>query len=174
MQLLIYLYLINKSGVVKNPKIAGAYIDHFLDELKPAIYGKTYEEIEDTRIDGISIKDHEILKHIDKYYDVKSYIKGIRIKNDGDFYSNSKVYLESDFDWFLKIVEENIKEVVKSIENCDFEINPKRYYGTKPNEVVGCEYCKFKEVCYMSAKDIKMLKKSTIEEVLGDKHELDA
>ena len=173
MQLLIYLYLILKSNFVENFKIAGVYIDHILDELKSSEYGKTYDEIVDNRLDGLTIKNHEVLKHIDKFYDIKSYIKGIRVKSDGDFYTNSRVYSEKDFDKLLEIVESNINEVIDSIEKCDFEINPKRYLGSKPDEIVGCEFCPFKEVCYMSAKDIKMLEKGTLESILGDDNEMD-
>ena len=173
MQLLVYLYLINKSNYVENSKIAGAYIDHFLDELKTAKNGRKYEEIEDSRIDGISTRNRKILKHIDKYYDVKSYIKGLDINNDGSFSANAKVYSDEYFEFFMNTVEDNIKNVVESIEECDFEINPKRY-ANKPDEIVGCEYCTFKEICYMSAKDIKTIKKGNLKEMLGDNDELDA
>ena len=172
MQLLLYLYLITKSNI-KNPKVAGAYIDHILDELKTSEYGKKYEDIVDDRLDGLTIRNHEILKHIDQFYDVKSYLKGIRVKNDGDFYSNSRVYSEHDFTLLLDLVEKNIKEVIKSIETCSFEINPKRYLGTSPDEVEGCSYCPFKEVCYMTASNIKLLKKANLDEILGDTNELD-
>jgi len=173
MQLLIYLYLVTKTDFIENPKIAGAYIDHILDELKNSEYGKKYEEIVDTRLDGITIKNHEILSHIDEFYDINSYLKGIKVKKDGEFYSYSKVYSERDFDKLLKIVEENINNVIASIEACDFEIDPKRYVGSKPSEIIGCEFCPFKEVCYMSAKDIKMLNKTTVEEILGDENAVD-
>ena len=172
MQLLIYLYLINKSNYVENSKIAGAYIDHFLDELKPAEYGKTYEEINSSKLDGISTRNREILKHIDKDYDVNSYIKGMAITKDDVFGAHAKVYSDKNFDFFMKTVEDNIKDVVKSIEECDFEINPKRFIN-KPDEVVGCEYCTFKEICYMSAKDIKLIKKGNLEEMLGDNDGVD-
>ena len=173
MQLLIYLYLITKTNYVLNPKIAGAYIDHILDDLKSSEYGKKYEDITDNKLDGITIKDHEVLKHIDNMYDVSSYIKGIRVKTDGDFHANAKVYSEKDFNKLFDIVEDNIKKIVDSIENCDFEINPKRYLGTKPDDIIGCEFCPYKEVCYVSGKDIKALKKTTLEEMLGDLNELD-
>jgi len=173
MQLLVYLYLITKTDFIKNSKIAGAYIDHILDELKPSSFGKNYDEIIDNRLEGLSINDKRILNHIDNYYDINSYIKGIKVKKDGEFYSNSKVYSEKTFNKFLNIIEENIKEVVNSIDSCDFSINPKRYYGTKPNEIIGCEFCPFKEVCYMTAADIKMLKKHELDEIIGDQNEVD-
>ena len=174
MQLLIYLYLIIKSNVIKNPKIAGAYIDSVLDELKPSEYGKTYEEIAGSKLDGLTIKNHEILKHIDHYYDINTYLKGVKFKKDGDFRADARVFKESDFEKFLQVIENNINEVVKSIENCDFRINPKKYYGTKSDDIKGCEFCNFKDVCYMTAKDIKMLKKEELKDILGDEDEVDA
>ena len=172
MQLLVYLYLIMKTDFIKKPKIAGAYIEHILDELKSFEFGKTYAEIEDNRLEGYTTNNREILSHIDKYYDINSYIKGIRVKTDGDFYANASVYSERNFAKLLTIVENNINEMIASIENCDFEINPKRYL-TKPDEIVGCEYCPFKEVCYVNAKNIKIIEKTTVEEMLGEENEVD-
>ena len=174
MQLPLYLYLILKSNVIQNPKIAGAYIDSVLDELKPSEYGKKYEEIVDNKLDGITIKDCKILKHIDKYYDINSYIKSLKFNKNGDFSANTHVYKESDFEKFLAIIEENINKMVTALENCDFEINPKKYYGTNYDDIKGCEFCSFKDVCYMSAKDIKMLKKENMKDIIGDEDELDA
>ena len=67
-----------------------------------------------------------------------------------------------------------LSEVKKSvIENCDFKINPKRYITAKPSDIIGCEFCPFKEICYVNAKDIVILNETTMEEILGDENELD-
>ncbi len=168
MQLLIYLYLIKNAKFLSNVEIAGAYVDSILNELKPFEFGKTYDEIVDNRLIGITTNNKEILSHIDKYYDVNSFIKGIKLKTDGDFYYYSKVYNESDFDKLLKIVDDNINKVIDDILKCDFKINPKRYSDAKVDEIIGCEYCKFKEICYMSSNNIEIIERKTIEEVLGD------
>lgn len=152
MQLPIYLYLITKNG---NYKIAGAYLDHILDEIKTSVYGKRYDEIVDNRLEGITTSDKSVLKHIDKFYDVNSFIKGIKVKNDGDFYAFSKVYSDEEFNDMLTLVDTKIKEVIASIKDADFKINPKKYYGE--SEIAGCSFCPFKEVCYMSYKDVEMI-----------------
>ena len=42
---------------------------------------------------------------------------------------------------------------IKSIKDNHFDINPK-YVG---KENLGCEFCKFKDICYMTNKDIVYL-----------------
>ena len=51
-------------------------------------------------------------------------------------------------------LEELAYQINSRIEKCDFEINPKRYLGTKPDDIIGCEFCPYKEVCYVSGKDM--------------------
>lgn len=175
MQLLVYLYLVKNSKFIKNPVLAGAYIEHILDDLKAAVDGKTYEEIEASanRLEGLTTKNKDVLVHMDKYYDIDSYIKGIKVKNDGEFYNYSKVYTDKEFDILLSYIDDNIKKIINSIEECDFKIDPKRYITAKPSDIVGCEFCPFKEVCYVNAKDIKILKETTYEELMGDNNEVD-
>ena len=40
--------------------------------------------------------------------------------------------------------------LIKSIKECSFEINPKKLGNT----LVGCEYCGFKDICYMNNDNI--------------------
>lgn len=175
MQLLMYLYLIKNTTLIKNPRLAGAYIEHILDELKNAEIGKSYAEIEksNNRLEGLTLKDQNILKHFDHNYETSSYIKGIKLKKDLEFYNYSRVYDESEFDILLKYIDENIKTVVKAIEQGDFKINPKRYITAKPSDIIGCEFCPFKEICYVSAKDVVILNETTMEEIMGEKNEVD-
>ena len=37
------------------------------------------------------------------------------------------------------------------IENANFEINPKMISGQN----IGCEHCKYKDICFMTNRDIK-------------------
>ena len=97
----------------------------------------------------------------------------ILILKDGEFYNYSKVYTDSEFDILLSYIDDNIKKIINSIEECDFKIDPKRYITAKPSDIVGCEFCPFKEVCYVNAKDIKILKETTYEELMGDNNEVD-
>ena len=160
-QLLIYLYLIKESNLFNNPIVAGAYIDHILEDLKNYEYGKKYEET--LKLEGITTNNKEILKKIDNFYDVNSFIKGIKIKKDGDFNSTAQVYSNEEFTRFLDIVDEKLKEVVTSILKCDFEINPKKYQNK--DEIIGCKYCPFKEVCYMNYKNVLVLESGEKDEI---------
>ncbi len=175
MQLLMYLYLIKNTKNISNPRLAGAYIEHILDELKNAEPGKKYVDIEkaNNRLEGLTTSDKSILEHVDHNYEINSFIKGIKVKNDGEFYNYSKVYSEEEFDVLLKYIEDNINKVIEAIENCDFKINPKRYITAKPNDIIGCEFCPFKEVCFVNAKNIVILNETTMEEIMGDENEVD-
>ncbi len=166
MQLLMYLYLIKNTSKITNPVLAGAYIEHILDELKPAEKGKTYAEIEknNCKLEGITTNDKNIIAHIDNNYDVSSFIKGMKVKSDGDFYSYAKVYSEEQFNKLLELVDQNINKVIQKIEECDFKINPKKYMGS--NDITGCEFCPFKEICYRKPNDIELLKETTLEEIM--------
>ena len=59
---------------------------------------------------------------------------------------------------------EKINEVIKAIENTNFNINPKRI----KDEVVGCKFCKFKDLCFRKEEDIWDLKLAVFKEIVGD------
>ena len=74
---------------------------------------------------------------------------------------NDKLSITDKID---KIVDERINEVVGAIEEGDFSINPKRVKG----ELIGCEFCKYKEICYRKEEDIVDLEYKTRKDILGD------
>ena len=53
---------------------------------------------------------------------------------------------------------------MEAIWKGDFPINPKRVKG----ELIGCEFCKYKEICYRREEDIVDLEYKTREDILGD------
>ena len=79
----------------------------------------------------------------------------MRVKTDGEFYSYSKVLNNDEIDKLISIVDNNINNCIKNIEEGNFNINPKAI----DNKNIGCNYCKFKDICFMSHKDIVNLKK---------------
>ena len=58
-----------------------------------------------------------------------------------------------------KIIEENITNIL----GCDFNINPKQI-GL---DLVGCEYCKYKDICFMKNEDVVKLKEYSDLSFLG-------
>ena len=62
----------------------------------------------------------------------------------------------------LEIVNNKVDEAIEDIQNVNFDINPKRI----DNELIGCKYCKFSDICYKNEKNIINLKSQNYEEFL--------
>ena len=50
----------------------------------------------------------------------------------------------------IKYTKDEIETKLDSILDSDFSINPKSYAGKN----ISCEYCKFKDICFMKDSDI--------------------
>lgn len=156
MQLLLYLYLIKNTNVIKNPIFTGMYLEPILSNVLKQTDGKTYKELlkNEYKWVGYTIDNIKRVSEIDKNYEINSFIKGLRVKSDNTFYTTSKVIDEIKLDKLIEIVENNIDNVITSIKKCDFAINPKKLGGSN----VSCTYCPYKDICFMTNNDIVNLK----------------
>lgn len=156
MQLLLYLYLIKNTNVIKNPIFTGMYLEPILSNVLKQTDGKTYKELlkNEYKWVGYTIDNIKRVSEIDKNYEINSFIKGLRVKSDNTFYVTSKVIDEIKLDKLIEIVENNIDNVITSIKKCDFAINPKKLGGSN----VSCTYCPYKDICFMTNNDIINLK----------------
>lgn len=147
-QLPIYLYLLKKSSRFKNSVIAGFYIEKALNNCLNIDKNKSLETLkkENLRLQGYTNSNETIISLLDDNYLDSKMIKGLRFKNDGSFYSTSKVLSNEEMDKLIIVVDEIIDKVIKSIVNGDYEINPKVIKGKN----IACEYCKFKDICYVT------------------------
>lgn len=147
-QLPIYLYLLKKSSRFKNSVIAGFYIEKVLNNCLNIDKNKSLETLkkENLRLQGYTNSNKTIISLLDDNYLDSKMIKGLRFKNDGSFYSTSKVLSDEEMDKLIIVVDEIIDKVIKSIVNGDYEINPKVIKGKN----IACEYCKFKDICYVT------------------------
>jgi len=168
MQLPIYLYLANNSSL-KNIEIAGFY-------LQKVIHSKlAYQENKDYnielsklyRLEGYSNNNEEILSKFDKSYNDSLMIKGMKTSSKG-FYAYSKVLNNEQINNINNLVDNKINEAINNILETNFDINPKRI-GTN---LKGCEYCKFKDICYMKEENIISLEEKNYKDFLGG--EIDA
>ncbi len=150
LQLPIYLYLVSKSHLFKNPLYAGFYLQNILD--KNLKRSDDYLEMrkDSLKLKGYSNKDLSILKYLDSTLQNSKIIKGLRVKSDGDFYSTSKVLNNREITKLIEVTESIIDKSIESILKGDFQINPKRI-GYDKN--VGCLYCPFKDICYKEESD---------------------
>lgn len=155
MQLPVYLYL--ARHMFPDSVFAGFYLQIILNgnynyDPKKSI-DKQREE--DLKLLGFSNSNKEILREFDESYENSKFIKSMRVKTDGEFYNYSKVLNNDEIDKLISIVDNNINDCIHNIEEGNFNINPKAI----DNKNIGCNYCKFKDICFMSHKDIVNLKK---------------
>ena len=113
-------------------------------------------------IEGFSNSNEEILTKLDSNYCDSGMIKGMKTSAKG-FYAYTKVLNEKQITNLEKLVEEKIDEASQNIIDSKFDINPKKI-GLN---LVGCEFCKFKDICYMKEEDIVNLKEQNYKDFLG-------
>lgn len=145
-QLPVYLFLARNLNI-ENVVFGGFYLHQVLNSsINP--------DPNSFKLVGYSNKDTEILKMVDSSYTNSEIIKSLRVKNDGDFYSYSKVLTNEEIDEVINKTDNLIDRTIDSISEAKFDINPKY-----TNKNVGCEYCKFRDICFMDETDINYIKK---------------
>lgn len=163
MQLPIYVYLLKNNPEFREAKIVGFYLQKILN--KDFSYdGDDYirEKRRLLRLDGYSISDEILLEQFDSTYKDSELIRGMKIGKNG-FYSYAKVITEKEINEMSRQVEGKIIEAANNILEGNFKVNPKQI----GDELVGCKYCKFKDICYKTEKDIVTLEKINTLDFLG-------
>ena len=125
LQLPIYLYLAGNN--LETVEFAGFYIQKVLPSEKKYNKDKTLEEqtCENMKLCGYSNSDEHILKLFDRTYESSEIIKGMKIKNDGNFSSSSHVLNTKQMDMIISKVDDQINKCIDNIDSCNFNINPK-------------------------------------------------
>lgn len=162
MQLILYLYLISKEKTLNHYQLGGAYIQSILAPIPTYKEGKTLKDQlwEQGKLNGITLKRIDFIKQLDHRYETSSYIKGVRIKNDGDFYHSNHIIDSVTLDQLLENVKEKIEEMEVAIENADFKIEPKRFSNEIGEKVSSCTYCPYQDICYRKPNNIMRLKET--------------
>lgn len=165
MQLPVYLYLVKNSNKFSNVKFAGFYLQKILNNEVMLKNGDDIESIKrsNLKLQGYSNSNEEILKEFDFSYKDSELIKSMKMSSKG-FYSYAKIINDKKINKLIDIVDDKIDFAIDNILDANFEIDPKRI----GNKNLGCEFCKFKDLCFMSEKDIVNLKEYNNLEFLGD------
>jgi len=152
MQLPTYLYLITKSNLFERKSIGGFYLQPVLlgklNKIPKENYIVTKEKA--LKMIGFSNQNQEILKYVDNSYLDSSIIKGLKTKQNGEFYNYAKVLEDSDFQNLENLAEEKMKDDVKNITNANFQITSKIVDN---KNFISCAYCPLKDICYHESKD---------------------
>lgn len=160
MQLPIYLYLVKNNPKLQNLQIVGIYLQKILNNEISGSKNYIEEKKNNLLLQGYSLDDPSVLSVFDTSYKDSNIIKSLKLKNDGSFYSYSKVLSSSQFDYLYELAQKKIKEGARLILNAQFSISPKKI--GKDN--LGCKYCKFQDICYMQAQDEEILLPLSLEE----------
>ena len=156
MQLAIYLLLV--SSKYKDSKFAGFYLQHILNKISKS----EDADKKDIKYKLVGYSNTKYIDRFDKTYKDSSLIKGLKIKNDGTYYSTSKVLSDNEVSNLIKLAEDKVIKCIDDIVSAKFDINPKNIGGKN----IGCEYCIYKDVCFMKNKDIEYLESK--KDFLGD------
>ncbi len=152
MQLPVYLYL--TKNIDKDYEIIGFYLQQILFGKFNKNNNKTLKELkyDSLKLKGYSLGNESILADFDSTYENSELIHGMKLTSKG-FGPYSKVLTSKQIDNIIKITDEKINECIESISNGNFIINPKKINGKN----IGCEFCKYKDICFMTNQDIKDL-----------------
>jgi len=148
MQLPVYLYLTKNH--IKDVEIVGFYLQQILFNKFNKDKNKTLKELKynNSKLKGYSIGNEDKLSIFDSTYANSELIHSMKLTNKG-FGTYSKVLTEKQIDNIVKITDDKINECCDAIINAKFDINPKRIN----NKNIGCEYCKFRDICFVTNKD---------------------
>lgn len=163
LQLPVYLYL-SKNNEIKDSKVIGFYLQKMLNNLVNIDKKKTVEDQkeENLRLQGYSIYDEDLLKEFDSNYENSRVVRSLS-KTQNGFSSYSKLLTENQMNALYDLVDKKINEARDSIINADFEINPKRI----SDKNMSCNFCKFKDICFMNENNIVNLKEIKDLDFLG-------
>lgn len=159
MQLPIYLYLASSCKKLENVEFAGFYLQTILHKEFDVENKKSYEEQEEEylKLNGYSTNEVETLELFDDSYFASKVIKGMKMTSKGDF-GTKRVLTKEEIDHLITLTKKHINNTIDHILKAEFPINPKQI-GSSDKDKVGCEYCKFKDICFVKNKDFVKLQK---------------
>ena len=161
LQLPVYVYLIN-NGLNKDMKILGFYLQKLLLPKKIDIDDIKGDLKNNLKLIGYTIDEENFIELVDDSYVNSEVIHSMKKGNNG-FYQYTKLISDRDILKLSDIVNERINEVICKVKQGDFEINPKRFN----NDLVGCEFCKFKDICFRKEENIKDLSYVSFKNLIG-------
>ena len=158
MQLPSYLYLIEKDKLFDNSKPVGLYLEEILSNEMNRDKDLSYKDIRfnTLKLNGYTTDDITNISRFDPTYDKSKYITSMSTTKEG-LSKNAKVLTDEEYNELINLVDSKIDNMIDCIENAKFDINP--VFISKDKSVTGCEYCKYKDICFRTNKDIKYVDK---------------
>ena len=110
---------------------------------------------ENLMLQGYSTEDTSILERFDSTYEKSEYIKSMSYTEEKGFGTYAKTISDETLFDLVKYTKEHISKKTDDILESKFEINPKVYAGKN----IACDFCQFKDLCFMKEKDQVYLEK---------------
>ena len=161
LQLPVYIYLV-KNKEFSNLKIAGFYLQHILQNKVVDQIDYLKDNRQKLRLSGYSNSNEKIISYLDDNYENSLVIEGMKKTSNG-FSNYTKLINDENIEKISTITNQKIDEAIDNILNAEFSINPKRLN----NDLIGCKYCKYKDLCFRKEEDIVDLDYQKIEDILG-------
>ena len=161
MQLPTYIYLVQK-GLGNEYQVNGFYLQKILTEHELDSEDTEKDIKKSLKLNGYTINNEDIIKNIDDTYENSEIISGMKTSKNG-FYAYTKVVNRDEINKITKITENNISTTIDNILNANFKIEPKRV----DNKNISCNYCPFKDICFVKETDIKDLKTVKLKDIIG-------
>lgn len=151
MQLPVYLYLIHYSKVFTNPIFTGIFYQNIMFNYPTWTPKKDKGQIykENLMLQGYATDDPSILARFDSTYEKSEYIKSMSYTEEKGFGTYAKTISNDLLYDLIKYTKNHISEKTDDILDANFTINPKVYAGKN----IACEFCQFKDLCFMQEKD---------------------
>lgn len=174
-QLLVYLDALikNSERLINKQWIPGAILYFKIDDPMVKSNKNLSEEeikekvLKDLKMDGLILKDAQLVKSMDKNIEGYSLIIPARINNDGNLGKSKSLVTEEQFDILRKYVNKKIIELCDEMISGKIIIEP-----TKNNKDTFCKFCNYSHICQFdnSLKDNKfrIIKKKKEEELWQD------
>lgn len=148
-QLIVYTILTDHFEALDNMQIAGFYYNNIIPS-ELALKQIDEEDITPTylKLKGKTLDEKDVISRIDTSFinsNAASFIHGIKLNTDGSFSkATSSLISREGIEEYKQIVKEVITNVVISIRNNDFKIEPK-CYSSNDN---ACNYCEHRDICF--------------------------
>ena len=161
MQLPTYIYLVQK-GLNENIEINGFYLQKVLTDISVDSKDTEKDFKKNLKLDGYTINIKDIINKIDNTYENSEIISSMKTTQNG-FYAYAKIVNKDQINKIIEITENNIDNTIDNILNAKFQIEPKRIDGKN----ISCEFCPFKDICFVKENNIKNLKNTKFKDIIG-------
>jgi hypothetical protein len=148
LQLPLYAYVALHDEDFKDGTLLGLFIDHILAKklVKPSGTDYTKFHEDQLMLKGIYLADENAIATFEPDYAKSSFIRSMNWTDKNGFSRKAKGPKSAEeLQQTAEFAFQKVEEADQKVRAYDFVINPKKY----GNKVNSCQYCPFRDVCYV-------------------------